>query len=57
MAVAYWVEAMARDEVLSKKDYEEQLKDQDLQDFMDGVLMRDRGDRNRGDFRLFRTGH
>jgi len=57
MAVAYWVDAMARDEVLSKGDYEQQLLDQDLQDFMDGVLFRDRGQPNRSNVQIFKTLH
>lgn len=57
MAVAYWVEAMARDEVISKASYEEQLLEQDLQDFMDGVLFRDRGQPDRGNLRIFHTNH
>lgn len=57
MAVAYWSNNLSKDELLSKERYEEQLLDEQLLDFMDGVLLKDRGNNRKNDYRVFRTGH
>jgi len=38
MAVAYWVESMARDETIAKKSHQDSLLDKELRNFVDGIL-------------------
>lgn len=58
IAVNYWVEAMARDEKFAREDYEERLLNEQLQDFMDGVLLKDRGEHHgHRNARFFNTLH